>query len=109
MPEKKTDLQILDRLRDQIDQLQSEPPLGPAFQIWRAAVLRSVDDIYGSNSRERSEFEQIRFKISPALKEKTQDAIAALGVPSLETGNYYKERLHEAKEFLLGLILALRA
>ncbi len=109
MPAKKTDLQVLGRLRDRIDQLQNEPPLGPEYQIWRAEVLRSVDEIYGPDSSERSEFGQIRFKLSPPLKEKAQDAIAALGVPSLDTGNYYKERLHEAKEFLLGLILSLRA
>lgn len=110
---------LLEGLRAQIPALQSEPPLGESFYRWHREVLDALEKIYGPNSTEEREFQQIRFELDPEMLRRSEEELRAsienrLGITAPEAfeiplDDYYRRRLIQADEFLFSLVVILRS
>jgi len=90
----------LERLRDEAYVLRSKPRLGNDFRQWHGAVIETVREISGQDSRERRDFEQISL-----LQQHGIDLPESFTIPQ---DDYYQKRLREAAEFLFLLISPFR-
>lgn len=116
--EKKDAIERLGHLRSEISDLLAKPQEGVEFQEWHRAVLDAVAAAFGPDSPEFQEFRTIRFRLDIAVdgrpRDRLQNAVrqkAALDLPDdleIPQDHYFRERLYQAEEFLLGCILALR-
>jgi hypothetical protein len=108
----------LERLRDEAYVLQSKPRLGNDFRQWHGAVMETLRQIDGQDSRERRDFERISFEFPPEIlqggAERLRSELQQHGIDLPESftipqDDYYQKRLREAAELLFSPISALRA
>ncbi len=110
---------LLEHLRAQIPSLQSEPPLGENFYRWHRDVLDALEKVYGPDSAEKREFEQIRFELAPEMLRRSKERlrvfirerlrVIAPEVFEMPLDYYCQQRLAQAAEFLLSLVVVLRS
>ncbi len=118
MVDRAADIALLEELRTHTSLLASKPRLDEDFQRWRRDVLNALERVFGPDSREKREFDQLRFQINRELRERVEARIRlvlqerlGLEAPSemhIPEDHYYKERLQEAAELLLAMIVVLR-
>lgn len=102
----------IERLRSQIHELQTQPVRGKLWTSWYKDACSLLSNHYGVDSPELQGFMEIRFEIHEPLRQAgdiLQSAIETL--PSfaepltISEDHYYQERLSEADEYLLALLL----
>jgi hypothetical protein len=108
----------LDQLREQIFSLQTKPRLGEDFKRWHRDVLIALDEIFGPQSPQKREFENIRFEIDPEIIDRYRQRIRItlaekfhITPPEefdIPEENYYLRGLHEAADLLLGFKLMIK-
>lgn len=111
-------IELLDRLRGKILSLQTKPRLGDDFRLWHYEVIKALETIFGPDSVEKKEFQQIHFDIHPEILKRSRERIRTIlqeqfniSVPGefeIPQDHYYQERLCEAAEFLLAMIVVLK-
>jgi hypothetical protein len=84
---------------------------------WHNDVLEALSQIYGQESPEKREFEQISFGFPPETLQRGAEKLRAdiqqhgIYLPesfSIPQTDYYQKSLTTAAEFLFGLIITLR-
>ena len=118
MIDKPSAVALLDRLRSEISSLHTKPRLGDDFHQWQREVLDALERIFGSDSDETREFRNIHFEMNPETLDRFREQLGTslqgrfgIVIPSdfeIPHDHYYQERLYEAAEFLLAMIIALR-
>ncbi len=111
-------IELLNHLRERIFFFQELPEPDDRFYEWHTEVLKALVSIFGSESTEIKEFQQIRFQLDPnasgSFRERTRDllenAAATVSFDDSDSSQvlYYRQRLHEASELLLAFIIGLR-
>jgi hypothetical protein len=106
------------RLRSEVPSLLAQPRLGDDFQRWHREVLDTLEETFGQSSNERAEFERIAFAVNPESLHRSREQFEAalqerfgITLPDdfeIPQDHYYQERLYEAEEFLLAIIVILR-
>lgn len=109
---------LLEYLHKQIPSLHTKPRLGEEFNKWRNEVFDALEKIFGSGSNELIEFQRIHFEIRPEILSQSRERIHTFLRERFDTDlqydfevphdHYYQQRLYEASEFLLALIVMLR-
>ena len=98
--------QEIQRLRAEIDDLRREPPLGDHWRRWYQQVCSLLKRVYGIESRELAEFQSIRFEASKMMYDAQETAQKLLQREvSILQDDYYQQRLSDASEYLLTLLV----
>jgi hypothetical protein len=95
-------------LRFEIDELKREPAYGEHWRAWFQRACRFLRDAYGPDSPQLAGFLEIRFELggpTQAAQRRVEEALPLLSGLQISTGRYYFERLTEADEYLLSLIV----
>lgn len=111
-------IHVLETLRNEAYKLTTRPILKEEFSSWHTECVRTIENIFGKDSDELKEFLRIKFKIDSEILEKTKERITSIverrfhvslpGDFELPQDHYYHERLCEAAEVLLAMVLILR-
>lgn len=108
MLDKPSALALLERLRDRISFLRDEQRLGGNFYQWYLEVLDTLDHIFGVGSEEVEEFQRIPFEIDQEVLHPIRRQLALPATMIIPQDSHYDERLYDAEEFLLAMILNVR-
>ena len=101
-------LVILERLRARCEPLREEPRLGGDFYQWYLEVLDTLEQVFGRESDDVKEFQQIPFEIDQGILHQFRRQLALPPDTNIPQDSYYLERLYQAEEFLLARIITLR-
>ena len=99
----------LEPLRNQISSLQTRPRLGGDFYQWYLEVLDALETIFGADSNAVREFQQIPFEVDPEILRRIREQFALPDDTETLQDSHYQERLYEAEEFLLAMVLNFKA
>jgi hypothetical protein len=99
---------ILERLRARCEPLREEPRLGGDFYQWYLEVLDALEQIFGRESDDVMEFQQIPFEIDQGIIRQLRRQLAIPPDVHIPQDSYYLERLYQAEEFLLAKIITLQ-
>ena len=99
----------LERLHSQISSLQAKPRPGGDFYEWYLEVLTALEMIFGADSTAMREFQQIPFEVDPEILRRIREQFALPDDAEIPPDPYYQERLYEAEELLLAMILDLKS
>jgi hypothetical protein len=99
----------LERLHSQIASLQTKPSLGGDFYQWYLEVINALETIFGADSNAVREFQQIPFEVDPEILRRIREQFALPDDAEIPQDPYYQERLYEAEEFLLAMLLDLKS
>ena len=111
-------IESLNNLRKQAYQLTSKSALGEDFELWLKNAVTTIQDIFGVNSSELSEFKKINFKTDPGIvrrqKYRVETLIRQFGIRTqkdfeIPQDHYYYERLYDAAELMLAMIVGLKS
>jgi len=101
----------LQALRKGIPKLKNDHPYGSRWRTWYNDACRLLTDLYGLDSAELNGFLEIRFEIGKAVLT-AEERLRQLGKTlrsdepmTIAQEHYFLERLSEADEYLLSLIL----
>jgi hypothetical protein len=110
--ERKLAIARLHELRDAAKVFNNQSNPDQEFYHWRENVLTALEDVFGRNSPEYGEFDEVRFEFFPAdvvpVEEFMQLSVTASPVMRLDSSHYFHERLYQADEILLGLLTLLK-
>jgi hypothetical protein len=108
----------LESLLDQMYSLGTQQYLSVDFLEWYLHTLETFDEIFGPESTARAEFERIRFEFPPAWQQQLTARLRQelqvhhnIDLPesfTIPLNNYHQQRLAEARELFLRLIIDLR-
>ena len=100
--------EAIQRLRAEIDELKREPANGEHWRDWFQRTCRFLRDACGPDSPELAGFLEIRFELggpTQAAQRRVEESLPSLAGLQISPGRYYFERLSEADEYLLSLIV----
>ena len=95
-------------LRAEIGELKEEPPYGDHWRTWFQRTCGLLRAAYGPDSPQLEGFLGIRFELgapTQTAQRRVAESLPSLSGLQLSTGRYYFERLGEADEYLLSLIV----
>jgi hypothetical protein len=98
----------LQRLRAEIESLKDGPVCGDQWKKWYQAVCRLLKDAYGLESKEFTGFHEIRFEAGKMMQDagrKIESLLPNIPIQTMGEDHYYRERLSEADEYLLALLI----
>ena len=108
----------LTNLRDQIDPPISKSKMDVDILQWQCSVLDNLEKIFGPNSKETKEFQQIFFDLPPEIIDRFRARVKThlkdtvnIDLPddfTIPQDNYFDQKLYEAQAFLLSIIVILR-
>jgi hypothetical protein len=116
-------IEQLNKLREWVYQLASDFSLIEDFEFWYKEAINTIQNIFGANSKEMMEFNQINFKIGSNviqnMKCVTETLTHQLEAASQKDtkiqhfdsslGHYYREKLYDAAEMIMAMIIELRS
>jgi hypothetical protein len=117
---KNQSIEQLQRLWDEANHLADDNvlPTDPGLEAWRQTTLDALTEIYGAASRERAQFEAIRFDLDERLLKLAEkllpDRLVADGFDvsevkiQLDQRRHCAKRLSDAAELLLSFVVGLR-
>ena len=98
------------RLRSEIQHCKSALVIGDRWKPLYRECCSLLADLYGIRSREIEGFNAIRFEIQRPLHQAEETLRTILSPsnppPAVSLESYYRERLSEADEYLLSLLLS---
>jgi hypothetical protein len=109
MLDKASAIALLRRLREHIASLLTMPSLGGDFYQWYLEILEALETIFGTDSSAVKEFQQIPFDVDPGILRRMREQIALPDDVVISVDSNYQERLYDAEEFLLAMILDLQS
>jgi hypothetical protein len=95
-------------LRAEINELKREPACGDHWRAWFHRTCGFLREAYGSGSPQLAGFLEIHFELGGPTQEAQQrieESLPQFSVLHISTDRYYIERLSEADEYLLSLIV----
>lgn len=105
----------LAELRERLDALKKGTVYSDDFLAWRKDAIRTVEEIFGAESTEVAAFLDIRFELPPGAYESFAGQYRTFAEQTEFAGDErdildrsFHNGLHEASEYLLGSILALK-
>ena len=102
---------LIERARARIRKLKEEPAYGIGWRTWYNDTCALLSSLYGVDSIELNGFLQIRFEIEKATLGAEEMMRQALPMATRDEPfvfsqeHYFRERLSEADEYLLALIV----
>lgn len=102
---------VFQNLRKDAGRFTEDATPTQGFYRWREDVLVAFEEVFGRNSEEYRDFDAIRFESSPiraALAERLGLELIPGATVSADSGHHFRERLFQAEEVLLGVIIGLR-
>ncbi|MDD5738674.1 MAG: hypothetical protein PHY72_01965 [Candidatus Pacebacteria bacterium] len=116
-------IEQLNKLKEWAYQLASDHSLSEDFGLWYKQVVDAIQNIFGADSEEMKKFNQINFRIDSNIiqdiKHKAETLTHQLEAVSQKdtkiqhfdssSGHYYRERLYDAAETIMAMIIELRS
>lgn len=118
MPINEAAIARLQTLRNRIQNLVQQAEAGPEFRAWLRSTFSAIEEIFGPDSQELKDFAGIRFELDPSLMDNLTDRfrqvleaqVSGDAIRKLRVSQdaYFKERLRQADEVLLGCIIKIK-